>query len=118
MVDEITDLTSTTCSTSLTIKSDNLLVVGKYFSEAGLLEHIAQSSAAWQGAKQGSDTTPRTGVIGSIRNCKINRLPGIGEELRTTIEIIAELGNKQVIHAQTLSKSELIAEADMNIAIM
>ena len=118
MVDEIIDLQPTKCTTGLTIKSDNLLVEGDCFSEAGLLEHIAQSSAAWQGARQSDNARPQTGVIGSIRNCTINRLPRIGETLQTTIEIIAELGNKQVIHAKTFSAAQQIIEADINIALM
>ncbi len=118
MVDYIIDITEVSCTTSLTVKSDNLLVEGEHFSEAGILEHIAQSSAAWNGVRQSRTDLPQTGVIGAIRNCSIHRLPEIGETLQTTISIIAELENKQVIHGQTFSDNKLIAEADINIAVV
>ncbi len=118
MVDYIIDITSTSCTTSLTIKSDNLLIEGNSFSEAGLLEHAAQSAAAWNSAKNAKQQTSQIGVIGSIRNCEIKRLPQTGETIQTTVSIVAEIGNKQVIHAQSFVDNEMIAQTDINIALL
>lgn len=118
MVDYIIDLTEESCTTSLTVRSDNLLVEGDCFSEAGLLEHIAQSSAAWNGIRHNNMPDSPIGVIGSIRNCSIKRLPQTGETIRTIITIVAEIDNKQVIHGQTFSDNNLISETDMNIALL
>lgn len=118
MVDCIIDVSSTSCSTCLTIEPDNLLMEDNQFSEAGLLEHVAQSVAAWHGAFDKENSKPKIGVIGSIRNCNIMRLPKIGETIMTTISVIAKFGNKQVVHSKTYSDNYLLAETDLSIAII
>lgn len=117
MVDYIINLSATSCTTSLTIKPDNLLIDGTYFSEAGILEHIAQSAAAWNSDKD-NNSKSQIGVIGSIRNCQIERLPHIGETLQTTITIAVEIANKQVVHAITQIGDQTIAQAYVNIALL
>jgi len=118
MVDYIINLSATSCTTSLTIKPDNLLIDGTYFSEAGILEHIAQSAAAWNSEKNKKSSKSQIGVIGSIRNCQIERLPHIGETLQTTITTEVEVANKQVVHAITQIGDQTIAQAYVNIALL
>ena len=117
MVDALWSVTPTEAVTGLTIKGDNIFLSDGLLREAGLIEHIAQSAAAFVGyANYASQLPPRLGYIGEIKKCKIHLLPPIGEELKTTISIVAEAAGITLIAAQTLNKAgDCVAECQMKI---
>ena len=51
MVDKLLSATETTAHTSFEIKAGNILLNNGFFSEAGLVENIAQTAAAHAGSE-------------------------------------------------------------------
>ncbi|GAA3508353.1 hypothetical protein GCM10022393_19230 [Aquimarina addita] len=95
MVDRLLYFDTDTLTSGLEITTDNILTDGDNFSEAGLLEHMAQSTALYRGYQgyqnEGANTTPKIGFIGAIKHATIYMLPKIGTTLITTAKIIAEV---------------------------
>ena len=118
MVDTLWSAAESSAETGLHVSADNLFVKDSVLWEPGLIEHIAQSSAAFAGY----DTfihglAPRLGYIGEIKNCKIHSLPKVGTELRTRIRLIAEAVGVSLIAAETYVDDTLVAECQMKIFI-
>ncbi len=59
----------------------------------------------------------KIGVLGSIKNLIIYRLPKVGETLTTEIEVINDIFNINLINGKIKINDELIAECDMKISI-
>src|SRR5215469_864220 len=84
MVDRLLDADESGAHTSFRINAGNPLVDNGCFTEAGLLENIAQTVAAGAGylaRSQGRPVTP--GYIVSVKDFTVSSLPRVGEELRT-----------------------------------
>ena len=83
MVDVVWSATETEAETGLTVTADNIFVRNGHFREPGLIEHIAQSAAAFAGCGtflRGEE--PKLGFIGEIKDCVLNMLPEVGTQLR------------------------------------
>lgn len=116
MVDVVWSATDTEAETGLTIQEDNIFVRDGRFREPGLIEHIAQSAAAFAGYGtfvRGEE--PKLGYIGEIKDCNLYALPKVGDELRTTIQLVAEVGGIRLIGAQTSLNGEKVADCQMKI---
>lgn len=107
--------------TCLQIESDNMFVIGDVFTEAGLIENIAQSAAlrmGWMGyqeMKEGEDIKPKVGVIGAVKNFTLYQLPTVGTEINTEINIQTEIFNATIISGKITAGEELLAECEMKI---
>ena len=116
MVDVVWSADETSAETGLTVQEDNIFVRNGRFRESGLVEHIAQSAAAFAGYGtfvRGEE--PRLGYIGEIKDCNLLVLPRVGDELRTTIRLVAEAGGIRLIAAETCVNGEKIADCQMKI---
>ncbi len=105
------------CSYSgLTISEHTLFFEDDCFREPGIMEHIAQSAAAWIGYlfKQREEPVP-VGYIGSIDKLKISFLPKVGDELFTEIKVIQEVYDITLIGAIVKIGNEVVAECRMKI---
>ena len=95
----------------LTVRADNLLVEGGALSEAGVLEHMAQSAAARNGYLAVSrGEKPRLGFIGSVDNASFRRPPRIGERITTTVEVLETVMDIILIAVTSRVDGEPIAE--------
>ncbi|MDF2431156.1 MAG: hypothetical protein JWP44_787 [Mucilaginibacter sp.] len=104
--------------TLFTIREDNVLVFNGDFSEAGLMENIAQTAAAGTGYTAKQDHKPvAAGYIGSVKNFEVFDLPKIGDELHTEIKIENQVFDMTVISGTIKRNNELIAQCEMNIFI-
>ncbi|MCF4101642.1 hypothetical protein L1I30_08185 [Gillisia sp. M10.2A] len=116
MVDSLYAYTNLTGITGFTIPKDNILVEDKLFSEAGLIEHMAQSMSlhrGYQGHLAGLKKA-RTGFIGAIKSIEIMKLPMAGEKLTTYVEILHEVMGVTLVVAETKNeKDEVIATSEM-----
>lgn len=121
MVDEIISCDSTKCTTLFTIKNDNVLVENGCFIEGGIIENIAQSCAARIGYIQThfkQDDQIKIGVIASIKNLEIERLPKIGEILETHIEeTMSGFFNMSVLKSGVFCHKELLATCEIRVAL-
>jgi len=116
MVDSLYEYTALTGKTGFSIPLDNILVENGRFSEAGLMEHMAQSMSlhrGYQGFLSGLNK-PKTGFIGSIKSVEIIELPKAGTTLITFVEILAEVMKVTLVSAKTYSEEDkIIATSEM-----
>ena len=116
MVDEFLGIDNNVSRTRFTVKEENIFVDDNQLSECGLIEHIAQSAAARVGFIFKSKQQPiPLGYIGSVNNFELNKLPQVGDDISTTIEIIQEVFNITLIKASCCIGDEEIASCKMKI---
>lgn len=118
MIDNMINHSEEVTTTSLTILSDNIFVEDGFFQSSGLIEHIAQSSAARMGiqtAEKGRE--PLLGYIASIKNMKIKRLPKVGEIITTKIIITNQIGNIIVAQGKSKVKDAVIVNCELKVFI-
>ena len=118
MVDVLWDAVDTSAQTGLTILPTNIFVKDGVLREPGLIEHIAQSTAAFKGYDTFKrQLPPHLGYIGEIKKCAIHALPAVGTELHTRLQVIAEAVGITLIAAQTYAGEQLVAECQMKLFI-
>src|SRR5574344_1542745 len=118
MVDVFYDATDTEANTGLTVTADNLFCENNKLREPGLIEHVAQSAAAFAGYdtyRQG--LVPKLGFIGEIKKFKIYRLPLTGECLHTHLAVLGEAAGVTLLAAETRVNDEIITSCQMKIFI-
>lgn len=118
MIDTFYGVTESEADTGFTINNDNLFCSDGFFSEAGLVEHIAQSASALAGFKAISANKPAPlGLIGEVRKCRIHFLPFIGDNLCTHIQIVSEALGVSLLTAETKVKEETSVQCQMKIFV-
>lgn len=124
MVDRINDGSDKNCTTTFTVRQDNPLVIEKEgeerFSEAGLLENIAQTCASHIGFVEihiRKNPTIRIGVVGLYKGITINRLPRVGEVLTTHVEETENFGDLSIYRANIQCGGEAIAEGEIRVVL-
>ena len=118
MVDVVWSADEEGAETGLTVKEDNIFVRDGRFREPGLIEHIAQSAAAFAGyGTFARGEAPKLGYIGEIKDCHLFRLPKVGDELRTSLKLVAEVKGISLINAQTSVNGEPVSDCQMKIFI-
>ncbi|MEA5005746.1 MAG: hydroxymyristoyl-ACP dehydratase [Rikenellaceae bacterium] len=102
--------------TGLTIKEENILNEGNFFSESGIIEHMAQSAAVSAGVdfKSRGESVPK-GFIGAVSRLKINELPSVGKELNTTITEIQMFQGISLVSAKVVCEGAIVAEGELKI---
>lgn len=120
MVDRLSYLETKNAITFLTLHSDMYLLESNgTLSEAGIIEHIAQSASALAGymaRMTGADTAP-IGYIGEIRKFQLYRKPRIGETLKTNIFYQEKFGDFVLMNGETQVEEEMIARLHLKVYI-
>ena len=86
MVDTIISITNTDILTEFFIDEKNIFVYDDFFSEAGLIENMAQSCSAIIGQFYFLNPNQEKniiGYIGSIKKMEIWSLPKVGQTIKT-----------------------------------
>ncbi len=118
MVDTFFCADEESAETGLHVQSGNLFCEGNLLREPGLIEHVAQSAAAFAGyAPYTRGEQPKLGFIGEVKKFKITRLPHVGEFLHTRLRILGEAAGVTLIAAETTSEEETVANCQMKIFI-
>ena len=116
MVDKFGDLYEEGASSALTIREGNIFVQDGYLREPGLIEHVAQSAAAFAGYEAfQQNLPPRLGYIAEIKRCRISSLPQVGQELHTTLKILARVGGITLLGAEVEVMGKQVLECQMKI---
>jgi 3-hydroxyacyl-[acyl-carrier-protein] dehydratase len=119
MIDELLSSSDGMTVTRFEVKENNLFVKDNQFTEAGLMENIAQTAAAGVGyafALQEAPVPP--GFIGALKNFKIERLPKVGEQLLSRVEILQEVFEITLIKGEiNTPEGEAIASCEMKILL-
>ena len=105
--------------TSFTVPAEHLLVENGHLTASGILENMAQSSAARIGylCKYILHVPVRIGFIGAIRKFRVHRLPDVGETLTTTILLREDVFGITLTDAVVRVGEEIIAEASLKTAL-
>ena len=118
MIDKILNHSDEKTSTSLTIKETNIFVEENIFQSSGLIEHIAQSSAARMGMQTIEEgKKPLLGYIASIKNMMINRLPKVGETILTEIIVTNHINNIIVIKGESKVDNIVVSSCELKVFI-
>ena len=118
MVDTFFRADDVSAETGLHVQAGNLFCEGDTLREPGMIEHVAQSAAAFAGyAPYTRGESPKLGFIGEVKKFKIARLPKVGEFLHTSLKVLGEAGGVTLIAAETRSEEELLATCQMKIFI-
>ena len=105
--------------TEFRVTADHLLVADGYLTAPGILENMAQSSAARIGylCKFILHVPVRVGYIGAIRKFRVYRLPAVGETLTTTILFREDVFGISLVDAVVRVGEDLIAEASLKTTL-
>ena len=105
--------------TAFTVPADHLLVEDGRLTAPGILEHMAQSSAARIGylCKYILHVPVRIGYIGAIRKFRVGRLPAAGETLTTTVILREDVFGITLTDVVVRVNDEIIAEAALKTAL-
>lgn len=105
--------------TVFTVPEEHLLVADWYLTAPGILENMAQSSAARIGylCKFILHVPVRVGYIGAIRKFRVYRLPAVGETLTTTILFREDVFGISLVDAVVRVGEDLIAEASLKTTL-
>ena len=116
MVDKLLNADEIKAESSLTIYGDNILTDNGFFTEAGIIENIAQTSALHAGymASKIGEKTPK-GMIGGIKNLEIKFLPKIDTTIKTSVSIEHEVMNAKIVKGTVYLNKEVIAECEMKV---
>lgn len=118
MVDTFFRADENGAETGLHIQSGCLFCEGGLLREPGMIEHVAQSAAAFAGyAPYTRGEQPKLGFIGEVKKFKISRLPRVGEFLHTTLRVMGEAAGVTLIAAETRTEDEVLATCQMKIFI-
>lgn len=118
MVSELISYKNEELVSGFRVLEDNILVVDRLFSEAGVIENMAQSVALHTGYQFFllKKEAP-TGYLGAIKKIEISRLPEVGEFLETTITIVQEFMGITLVQITVNIGQELIAQGQMKTVL-
>lgn len=89
-----------------------------FLTEAGVVEHFAQTIALHQGYDYFlRKMPPPVGYIGSIRDFEIFRLPRVGDELQTSLQILQRLFGVTLVRGEVRLNEQIIAVGEMRTVI-
>ena len=107
------------CRSELTVVADNMFLdENGCMAEEGLLEHVAQTSAAHIGylrKKAGEEVS--LGYIGDIKRAQFsNPMPTVGDTLRTCLTVMSQVGGITLVSAETSVNEHIILTCRMKLA--
>lgn len=118
MVDTLVDFSPETITTRFTASKNNLFSENGFFTEPGIIEHMAQSVALHTGCEYFLRNEPApTGYIGSIKSTEIIKLPKIETPLETNVTILQEFMGITLVDIKVFSNGEEIANGQMKTVI-
>jgi len=116
MVGKLLSVEDDKITTGYIIEEGNVLVEDGVFTEAGLLENIAQTAAAGAGYRATVENKPvQNGYIGAVKNFAVFARPKMNDELKTEVTETSRVFNTQTIHGKVWLGEKLLAQCEMRI---
>jgi len=116
MVDGLLEQQEDFTISQLKILKENIFCENGFFTEAGLIENIAQTAALRNSYETKLDNKEsKIGYIGSLKRIKIYHLPKINSIIKTKITVLNNLMNVSIVKGEVFCDDELMAEGEMNI---
>ena len=114
MIDQLTHSGDKSARGRLFIKESNVFCHEGHLQEAGLIEFITQTAAAYEGYHQlSAQKEVKPGFISVIKNLVIHSLPIINSEIQSEIKVENELLGYTIITGRVLQNNSVIAEGEM-----
>ncbi len=102
MVDVLWQADESSAETGLTVAADCIFVEDGRLRESGVIEHVAQSAATFNGyGFRLRGIAPTLGYIAEIKKFRVDSLPAVGSQLRTEISILGDAGGVLLVSATT-----------------
>jgi predicted hotdog family 3-hydroxylacyl-ACP dehydratase len=118
MVDELLFADDNLTRTGFMVTADNVFAINGFFSEAGLMENMAQTAAAGSGNMARIENRPvATGYIGQVKNLEVFDLPKIGDWLVTEVVMEVQVFDAAIVSGKVMRNDEMIAQCEMKIFI-
>lgn len=118
LIDTLQYHVSTSLISRLLVVKESLFVTSKQFSEAGILEHMAQSVALHTGySGYLNKKATREGYIGAIKKAEILQLPRVGEIITTQVTISYSAMDMTLVHIESKVVEKIIATAEMSTVL-
>ena len=118
-VDRLLYYDPTVTRTGFRVPEKGLFVEDGRFRTAGLIEHMAQSSAARIGyvSRYVLHVPVRIGYIGNVRKLEVFRNPAAGQLLETTVTLREEIFGITLTDVEVRCGDELVARASLKTAL-
>jgi predicted hotdog family 3-hydroxylacyl-ACP dehydratase len=114
MIDQLTYSGEKLARGCLFIKESNVFCHEGHLQEAGLIEFITQTAAAYEGYLQVSaQKEVKPGFLSVIKNLVIHSLPAINTEIQSEIKVENELLGYTIITGRILQNNSILAEGEM-----
>ncbi len=99
-----------------TITRDNIMTEKGRFTEEGLLENMAQTTALHAGitSRKEGKTMPMR-VIGGFKEVEIYRLPRMNETIKTVVTPKLSVMNAKIFEGQVFLDETLIAQGEIKV---
>lgn len=118
MIDKLVYADEKTGRGTLLITGQNPFCIDGILVEAGMMEFIAQTAAAFTGyVKLEGKKEPSKGYIGSVKNLTVFSFPPEGSEIQSEITIDNELLGFTIITGRIRLHNNLLAQCEMRILI-
>ncbi len=118
MVDKLLHYEDRKVVGGLTISEENIFTENEFFTEPGLIEHMAQTVALYTGYQFFlKKELPPTGYFGAIKKVEILELPSLGKQLTTTVNILHEIMGVTLVVAETICDGKIIASSEMKTVL-
>lgn len=116
MIDTLFSVDENISVTYFTIKEGNIFCEQNVFSEAGLLENIAQTIAAGNGYKlKAAHKKTTEGYIAGIKNFEVFTLPKLNDILITKTVLSGKIFNMLSITGTIECNDKIIASCEMKV---
>ena len=103
---------------AFTVPAEGPLVDADGFTEAGLLENMAQTVAAGAGYRAKQTNQPvEAGYIAAVKNLEISHLPKLHQRIITETVLKESIGNMIVVAATVTLDDTFIARCEMNMFV-
>ena len=117
MVDKLFACDEANVETGLTVSPANIFVYdGGLFSEAGVIEHIAQSAALFAGYNDWINHRPIVlGYIAEIKKFSLEAPAHVGDSLVSRLSVVSQAMNITLMNAVTTINNQTVATCKMKI---
>ncbi|MDC8001559.1 hypothetical protein POV26_10960 [Aequorivita todarodis] len=118
MVDKLLHFEDKRVIAGLTISEENIFTENNKFTAPGLIEHMAQTVALYTGYQffLKEEDAP-VGYIGAIKKAEIFELPSVGNELKTTVNVLHDIMGVTLVTAETECDGKIIASSEMKTVL-
>ena len=117
MIDNLVNASAERFETDFKIVDGNIFLDNGKFREFGLVENIAQSSAAGLSVTTTHSGKKLTdGFIGAISKLKVYKLPEVNQTIQTIVTVIARLENLYLLKGENFYNGDKLLECEIKLA--